>query len=46
MPNQLVMVIARPLVCDMNWWLSCRVSALQSLVASSIASSRDYGIHC
>ena len=30
-----------PLVCDMNWWLSCRVSALQTVVAGSISS-----IHC
>ena len=34
------------LVCDMNWWLSCRVSALQSVVAGSISSGWDYGIHC
>ena len=33
-------------VCDMNWWLSCRVSALQSVVAGSISSGGDYGIHC
>ena len=33
------------LVCDMNWWLSCRVSALQSVVAWSISSCGDYGIH-
>ena len=34
------------LACDMNWWLSCRVSALQSVVAGSISSGGDYGIHC
>ena len=34
------------LVCDMNWWLSCRVSALQSVVADSISSGGYYGIHC
>ena len=53
-PNQLVMVIARPnnlvdlasLVCDMTWWLSCRVLALQSVVAGSISSGEDYSIHC
>ena len=52
-PNQLVMVIARPLlvdlvslVSDMNRWLSCRVSALQSVVAGSISSGENYGIHC
>ena len=33
------------LVCDMNWWLSCRVSALQSVVAGLISSGGDYGIH-
>ena len=30
----------------MNWWLSCRVSALQSVVAGSISSGGDYAIHC
>ena len=34
------------LVCDMNWWLSSRVLALQSVVAGSISSGGDYGIHC
>ena len=34
------------LVCDMNWWLSCRVSALQSVVPGSISSGGDYGTHC
>ena len=33
-------------VCDMNWWLSCRVLAMQSVVAGSISSGGDYGIHC
>ena len=33
-------------LCDMNWWLSCRVSAIQSVVAGSISSVGDYGIHC
>ena len=31
---------------DMNWWLRCSVSAVQSVVAGSISSGRDYGIHC
>ena len=34
------------LVCDMNWWLSSRVSALQSVVAGLISRGGDYGIHC
>ena len=34
------------LVCDINWCLSCRVSALQSVVTGSISSGGDYGIHC
>ena len=34
------------LVCDMNCWLGCRVSAQQSVVAGSISSSGDHGIHC
>ena len=34
------------LVCDMDSWLSCRVLALQSVVAGSISSGGDYGIHC
>ena len=34
------------LLCDVNWWLSCRVSALQSVIAGSISSVGDYGIHC
>ena len=34
------------LACDMNWWLSCRVSALQSVVAGSISSGGGYGIRC
>ena len=32
-------------VCDMNWWLSCKVSALQSVVAGSISSDGGYVIH-
>ena len=32
-------------VCDMNSWLSCRVSALQSVIAGLISSSEDHGIH-
>ena len=32
------------LVCDMNCWLSCRVSALQSVVAASVSSRGDHGI--
>ena len=34
------------LACDMIWWLSCRVSVLQSVVAVSISSGGDYGINC
>ena len=34
------------LVYDMNCWLSCRVSALQSVVAGWISSGGDHGIHC
>ena len=34
------------LVCDMDSWLSCRVSALQSVVTGSIFSDGDHGIHC
>ena len=30
------------LVCDMNCWLSCRVSAMQSVVAGSISSGGDH----
>ena len=30
----------------MNWWLSGRVSALHSVVAGSISSGGDHGIHC
>ena len=33
------------LVCDMDWWLSCRVLALQSVVAGSISSGGDHSIH-
>ena len=33
------------LVCDMNKWLSYRVSTLQSVVAGSISSGGDYGIN-
>ena len=42
----LLLVDLASLVCDMNWWLSCRVSALQSVVAGLISSGGDYGIHC
>ena len=35
-----------PLVCDVNWWLSCRVSALQSVVAGSSSRGGDHSIHC
>ena len=31
---------------DQNWWLSYWVSALQSVVAVSISSDGDHGIHC
>ena len=34
------------LVCDMNCWLSRKVSALQTVVAGSISSGGDYAIHC
>ena len=34
------------LVCDIDWWFSCRVSALQSLVVGSKSSYGDHGIHC
>ena len=34
------------LLCDMNWRVSCCVSALQSVVAGSISIGGDYGIHC
>ena len=34
------------LVYDINWWLSCRVLALQTVVTGSISSGGDYGIHC
>ena len=34
------------LMCHMNWWLSCRVSVLQSVVAGSISSGGDHSIHC
>ena len=34
------------LVRNMNWWLSCRVPTLQSVVAGSISSGGDYGIFC
>ena len=34
------------LICDVNRWLSGRVSALQSMVAGSIFCGRDHGIHC
>ena len=32
--------------CDMKCWFGCRVSAEQSVVAGSISSGGDYGIHC
>ena len=34
------------LMCDMNCWLSCRISSLQSVVAGLISSGGDYSIHC
>ena len=34
------------LVCNRNWWISCRVSALQSVVAGSISRGGGYGEHC
>ena len=34
------------LVYDMDQWLSCRVSALQSVVAGSISSGRNHNMHC
>ena len=39
-------VTPNELVCDVNWWVSCRVSALYSVVAGSISSRGDYGINC
>ena len=30
----------------MNWWLICRVLALQSVVTGSISNSGDHSIHC
>ena len=33
------------LVCDMNCWLSCRISVLQSVVTGSISSGGDHSIH-
>ena len=30
----------------MDWWFSCRISALQSVVAVSISNGRDRGILC
>ena len=34
------------LVCDDDWWLSGRVSALNSVVAGLISSGGNHGIHC
>ena len=34
------------LVCDVDLWFSDRVSALHSVVASSISRGGDHGIHC
>ena len=34
------------LVCNMDSWLSCRVSALQSVVTGSISCGGDHSIHC
>ena len=34
------------LVCNMDYWLSCRVFALQSVVVGSISSGGDHGIYC
>ena len=33
-------------MCDVHWHLSGRVSALHSMVAGSISSGEDHGIHC
>ena len=33
-------------VCDVDQWLSVRVSALRSVVTGSISSGADHGIHC
>ena len=33
-------------MCDVDWWLCGRVSALHSVVAGSISSRGDHGIHC
>ena len=32
--------------CDVDWWLSGRISALHSVGAGSIFSGKDHGIHC
>ena len=32
--------------CDMECWLSCRVSALQSVITGLISSGGDQSIHC
>ena len=32
------------LVFDMNWWLSCRVLAVESVVGDSISSGEEYSI--
>ena len=44
--NQWPQIAMASLVCDVNWWLSCRVSVLQSVVTGSISSGGDYGMHC
>ena len=33
-------------VCDFNWYLSGRVSALHSVVTGSVSSGGDHGINC
>ena len=34
------------LECDMNCWLSCRLSPLQSVVTGPISSGGGHGIYC
>ena len=34
------------IMCDVDWWLSGRVSALHSVVAGSIFSGGDHSIYC
>ena len=46
LPYSITCVWETSLHCDMGCWLSCRVSALQSVVAASISSGGNPGIHC